>query len=86
MPLVAVARLAPMAALVLLYSLASGSGFRGDLVGFAVGLAFGAAQMFAARGKWDGGFRFHFGPYLAIAGVVALFWGGPVMRWWLAGL
>lgn len=51
-----------------------------------VGLAFGAAQMFAARGRWDGGFRFHFGPYLAIAGVIALFWGAPILRWWMQRL
>ena len=48
-----------------------------------VGLVFGAAQMFAARGRWDAGFRFHFGPYLAIAAVVALYWGEPIVRWWM---
>src|SRR5256886_16821508 len=37
------------------------------LLSSLVGLAFGALQMFAARGRWDAGFRFHFGPYLAIA-------------------
>jgi leader peptidase (prepilin peptidase)/N-methyltransferase len=47
-----------------------------------VGLAFGALQMFAARGKWDAGFRFHFGPYIAIAALVALFWGEPILRWY----
>jgi leader peptidase (prepilin peptidase)/N-methyltransferase len=47
-----------------------------------VGLAFGALQMFAARGKWDAGFRFHFGPYIAIAALVALFWGEPIVRWY----
>jgi len=47
-----------------------------------VGLAFGAIQMFAARGKWDAGFRFHFGPYIAIAALVALFWGEPILRWY----
>jgi len=47
-----------------------------------VGLAFGAAQMFAARGRWDSGFRFHFGPYIAIAALIALFWGEPLMRWY----
>lgn len=47
-----------------------------------VGLAFGALQMFAARGRWDAGFRFHFGPYLAIAGVVALYWGEAIVRWY----
>lgn len=48
-----------------------------------VGLVFGALQMFAARGKWDAGFRFHFGPYIAIAGIAALFWGEPILRWYL---
>ena len=48
-----------------------------------VGLIFGGLQMFAARGKWDAGFRFHFGPYIAIAALVALFWGDPIVRWWL---
>ena len=52
------------------------------LLSSIVGLAFGAAQMFAARGRWDGGFRFHFGPYLAIAGIVALYWGEPILRWY----
>ena len=52
------------------------------LLSSVVGLVFGALQMFAARGRWDGGFRFHFGPYLAIAGIVALFWGEPIVRWY----
>jgi len=56
------------------------------LLSSVVGLAFGAAQMFAARGRWEAGFRFHFGPYLAIAGVIALFWGAPIMGWWLRRL
>jgi leader peptidase (prepilin peptidase)/N-methyltransferase len=56
------------------------------LLSSVVGLVFGAAQMFAARGRWEAGFRFHFGPYLAIAGVIALFWGAPMMRWWLQRL
>jgi leader peptidase (prepilin peptidase)/N-methyltransferase len=47
-----------------------------------VGLIFGALQMFAARRKWDSGFRFHFGPYIAIAGIVALYWGEPIVRWY----
>jgi prepilin signal peptidase PulO-like enzyme (type II secretory pathway) len=51
-----------------------------------VGLAFGALQMFAARGKWDAGFRFHFGPYLALAGIIAMFWGEPIVRWYLQRL
>jgi leader peptidase (prepilin peptidase)/N-methyltransferase len=49
------------------------------LLASIVGLALGVAQMLAARGRWDGGFRFHFGPYIAIAGVVALFWSRPIM-------
>jgi len=55
------------------------------LISAGVGLAFGVAQMVAARGGWDGNFRFHFGPYIAIAGVVALFWGAPILRWYLPG-
>jgi len=53
------------------------------LLSSLVGLAFGALQMFAARGRWDAGFRFHFGPYLAMAGVVALYWGDPIVRWYV---
>ena len=53
------------------------------LVSAVVGLAFGAMQMFAARGRYEGGFRFHFGPYIAIAGVIALFWGDAIMRWYM---
>jgi len=52
------------------------------LLSALVGIASGAAQMFAARGRWDAGFRFHFGPYLAIAGIVALYWGEPIVRWY----
>ena len=53
------------------------------LLSSVVGLAFGALQMFAARGKWDAGFRFHFGPYLALAGLIAMFWGEAIVRWYL---
>ena len=53
------------------------------LLSSLVGLAFGALQMFAARGRWEAGFRFHFGPYIAIAALIALFWGEPILRWWL---
>ena len=28
------------------------------------------------------GFRFHFGPYIAIAALIALYWGEPLMRWY----
>jgi leader peptidase (prepilin peptidase)/N-methyltransferase len=53
------------------------------LVSSVVGLAFGLLQMLAARRGWDSAFRFHFGPYLALGGVAALFWGERVMRWYL---
>jgi len=56
------------------------------LLSSLVGLVFGALQMFAARRHWDASFRFHFGPYLAIAGIVALFWGNPILRWYLRTL
>jgi leader peptidase (prepilin peptidase) / N-methyltransferase len=56
------------------------------LLSSLVGLVFGALQMFAARRHWDASFRFHFGPYLAIAGIVALFWGNPILRWYLRAL
>jgi leader peptidase (prepilin peptidase)/N-methyltransferase len=45
-----------------------------------VGLAFGSLQMFSARRGWDWKFRFHFGPYLALAGVIAMFWGPALMQ------
>jgi leader peptidase (prepilin peptidase)/N-methyltransferase len=44
------------------------------------GLAGGVVQMLAARGGWDGAFKFHFGPYIALAGVVTLFWGRQIME------
>jgi leader peptidase (prepilin peptidase)/N-methyltransferase len=50
------------------------------LVSAVVGLAFGVAQMLAQRGSWVRDFRFHFGPYIAIAGVLTLFWGPAMMR------
>ena len=53
------------------------------LLSSLVGLAFGAAQMFAARGRWDAGFRFHFGPYIAMAALIALYWGEPIIRWYM---
>jgi len=54
------------------------------LLSSLVGVVVGLAQMFAARRGWDGGFRFHFGPCLAIAGIVAMFWGEAIVRWYLA--
>ena len=56
------------------------------LLSSLVGLLFGALQMFAARRRWDAGFRFHFGPYIAIAGIVSLFWGDRIVRWYLGTL
>ncbi len=50
------------------------------LLSSVVGLVFGALQMFAARRGWDWKFRFHFGPYLAFAGVVAMFWGPAILQ------
>ena len=50
------------------------------LVSSLVGLAFGAAQMLAARRGWDGMFRFHFGPYIAIAGIAVLFQGERILE------
>ncbi len=49
------------------------------LLSSCVGLAFGLLQMVAARRGWDAAFRFHFGPYIAIAGVAALLWGPAIL-------
>jgi len=49
------------------------------LLSSCVGLAFGLLQMVAARRGWDAAFKFHFGPYIAIASVVALFWGPAIL-------
>jgi len=54
------------------------------LLSSVVGLLFGVLQMAAAKRGWDSAFRFHFGPYLALGAIVAMFWGGPIMRWYLA--
>jgi len=50
------------------------------LLSSLAGLAGGIAQMLAARGGWDGAFKFYFGPYIAIAGVATLFWGRQIME------
>lgn len=44
-----------------------------------IGLIFGGAQMAAARRGWNPLFRFHFGPYIALAGLVMLFWGNAAL-------
>ena len=49
------------------------------LLSSVVGLVFGVLQMIAARRGWDATFRFHFGPYIAIAGVAALLWGPAIL-------
>jgi leader peptidase (prepilin peptidase) / N-methyltransferase len=49
------------------------------LLSSCVGLAFGVLQMIAARRGWDSAFRFHFGHYIAIAGVAALLWGPAIL-------
>lgn len=49
------------------------------LLSSCVGLVFGVLQMIAARRGWDAAFRFHFGPYIAIAGVAALLWGQAIL-------
>jgi leader peptidase (prepilin peptidase)/N-methyltransferase len=54
------------------------------LLSSVVGLLFGVLQMAAAKRGWDSAFRFHFGPYLALGAIVAMFWGGPIMRWYLS--
>ncbi len=48
------------------------------LLSSVLGLVFGGLQMLGARRGWDAKFRFHFGPYLAAAGIVAMLWGGWV--------
>ena len=51
------------------------------LISSIVGLFFGVIQMIAANRGWDGNFRIHFGPYIAIAGIVAMFWGSEISRY-----
>jgi leader peptidase (prepilin peptidase)/N-methyltransferase len=48
------------------------------LLSSVVGLVFGCLQMVAARRGWDSRFKFHFGPYIAIAAIAAMFWGTQV--------
>ena len=48
------------------------------LLSSCAGILFGVLQMISARRGWDGLFRFHFGPYIAMAGVAALL-GGPAI-------
>jgi leader peptidase (prepilin peptidase)/N-methyltransferase len=50
------------------------------LLSSIVGTVFGVVQMLAARRGWESSFKFHFGPYLAMAGIIALFWGPQLTR------
>src|SRR5262249_4384562 len=45
-----------------------------------LGIVFGVAQMIAKKGGWQAYFQFHFGPYLAMAGIVGLFLGPQLNR------
>jgi leader peptidase (prepilin peptidase)/N-methyltransferase len=53
------------------------------LLSSVVGSIFGIGQMLAAKRGWEWNFKFHFGPYLAIAGIVAMFWGRQIVDWYL---
>ena len=48
------------------------------LLSSVVGVLFGTLQMMAAKRGWDWKFKFHFGPYLAFAGIIVLFWGRAI--------
>jgi leader peptidase (prepilin peptidase)/N-methyltransferase len=50
------------------------------LLSSTLGLIFGGVQMLAARGGLDLKFKFRFGPYIAMAGVIAIFWGAEIMQ------
>ena len=50
------------------------------LISSVLGLVFGGLQMLAARRGWDSKFKFHFGPYLAVAGIVAMLWGAWIKQ------
>ena len=52
------------------------------LISSIAGTVFGIAQMLAARRGWESWFKFHFGPYIAVAGVIALFWGKEIAARW----
>lgn len=49
------------------------------LLSSCVGLVFGLLQMLGARRGWNALFKFHFGPYIAIAGVAALMFGDAIL-------
>jgi len=50
------------------------------LLSSCAGVLFGFLQMVSARRGWDGLFRFHFGPYIAMAGVAALLYGQAILN------
>ncbi|HTP62027.1 MAG TPA: A24 family peptidase [Burkholderiales bacterium] len=51
------------------------------LLSSCIGLVFGLLQMISARRGWDGKFKFHFGPYIAIAGIATMFYGQAMYVW-----
>lgn len=53
------------------------------LLSSVLGSIFGIAQMFGAKRGWAWDFKFHFGPYLAMGGIIAMFWGQPIANWYL---
>ena len=50
------------------------------LISSVVGIIFGTAQMLTTRRGWQAWFKLHFGPYIGIAGVIALFWGDAIAK------
>jgi leader peptidase (prepilin peptidase)/N-methyltransferase len=50
------------------------------LLSSCVGLVFGIVQMIAQSRGWNSLFKFHFGPYIAIAGIVTLFYGQTIQN------
>ena len=51
------------------------------LLSSCVGLVFGLLQMLGTRRGWNALFKFHFGPYIAIAGVAALMFGERILAY-----
>lgn len=51
------------------------------LISSIVGLFFGLIQMIAVKRGWDENFKIHFGPYIAIGGIVTMFWGSEISRY-----
>ena len=51
------------------------------LLSSCLGLLFGVLQMIATQRRWDLSFKFHFGPCIAAAGIVALYFGPAILAW-----